>query len=243
MKILFSFPFLLIYLLIIIFICWWRGYKRMGLTVIAGMALGLYLLCTPWMTRVLLQILGEYPPLTQPERLRDQGYQAIIVLGGGFYRGQEMNNQPQAGGYSLTRLRYAAHLARTTQLPVVLSGFEAQAMASTLIQDFGIEATWLEANSRDTDENARFSSVLLQKHHITKAVLVTDVWHMGRAMLAFDHYKVQALPAPTDFPMGFFTQPPALLMPRATLFPMNLFGLSECLGQIKYRLQYQWSSR
>lgn len=241
MKILFSFPFLLIYLLIVVSVCWWYGYKRTGLTLIAGIIVSLYLVCTPLMTRTLLQLLGEYPPLLQADRLTDQGYQAIVVLSGGFYQGLEMNSQPQAGGYSLTRLRYAAHLARTSQLPILISGVEAPAMASTLIQDFGLEARWQESLSEDTDQNARFTAEMLGKLGLKKIVLVTDVWHMGRSQMAFAHYGVHALAAPTDFPSGFFKEQPGLFAPRAILFPMNLFGLSECLGQIKYRVQYWWA--
>ena len=138
----------------------------------------------------------------------------------------------------MTRLRYAAHLARESQLPILISGVEAPAMANTLIQDFGIDAKWLEAKSQDTDENAHFSHDVLAKNGIRKFVLVTDVWHMGRSMLAFAHYGLHPLAAPTDFPMGFFLSRPYLLEPKAGLLQVNMFGLSECLGQIQYRLMY-----
>ncbi len=210
----------------------------MAQVLLISMMLGLYLLCTPLMTHILLAILGKYPPVINATQLKAQGYQAIVVLGGGFYQGEEMHNTWQAGGHSLSRLRYAAHLARESQLPVLLTGFEAPAMASTFIQDFGIDAKWTEKMSHDTNENARFSQDLLQKEGVNKIVLVTDAWHMGRGKLAFDHYGFQALAAPTDFPMGFFQHPPRLLKPKASIFLMNIFGVSECLAHIKYRVNY-----
>lgn len=238
MKTFLSLPFLLIYGQLFALLCWRKGYIKMAQSLLIAMMLGLYLLCTPLMTTLLLTLLGKFPPVTNGTVLKEQGYQAIVVLSGGFYRGEEMHNQWQAGGYSLTRLRYAAHLARESQLPILISGVEAPAMANTLIQDFGIDAQWLEAKSQDTDENARFSRDVLTKHHIKKFVLVTDVWHMGRSTLAFAHYNLHPLAAPTDFPMGFFPQRPHLLAPKASLFMMNMYGVSECLGHIKYRVSY-----
>ena len=238
MKTFFSLPFLLIYGQLFALFCWRKGYIKMAQSLLIAMMLGLYLLCTPLMTTILLTLLGKFPPITHGTLLKEQGYQAIVVLSGGWYRSEEMHNQWQAGGYSLTRLRYAAHLARESQLPILISGVEAPAMANTLIQDFGIDAKWLEAKSQDTDENAHFSHDVLAKNGIKKFVLVTDVWHMGRSMLAFAHYGLHPLAAPTDFPMGFFLSRPYLLEPKAGLLQVNMFGLSECLGQIQYRLMY-----
>ncbi len=238
MKTFFSLPFLLIYLLLIVLICWRRGYKRTGQGVIWGVIIGLYLFCTPLMSKVLLKIVGDYAPLTHAERVKEEGYQAIVVFGGGFYQGQEMHNDWQAGGYSLSRVRYAAHLAKASHLPILLSGFEAPAMAYTLSKDLATPVKWQELHSTTTDENARFSAEVLAQQGITRVVLVSDAWHMGRAKLAFERYGVLVLPAPTDFPMGFFEQKPALLQPKAALFLMNVFGLSECFGQVKYRVMY-----
>lgn len=238
MKTFLSLPFLLIYGQLLVLFCWRKGYFKMAQVMLIGMMLSLYLLCTPLMTQFLLAILGKYPPVINATQLKEQGYQAIVVLGGGFYQGEEMHNTWQAGGYSLSRLRYAAHLARESQLPILITGFEASAMASTLIQDFGIDAKWQEKMSQDTDENARFSRDMLKKEGINNIVLVTDAWHMGRGKLAFDHYGFSALAAPTDFPMGFYQNQPNLLQPKAGLFLMNIFGVSECLGHIKYRVKY-----
>ncbi|PTQ90410.1 YdcF family protein [Agitococcus lubricus] len=236
MKTFFSFPFLLMYSLLVMGLCWHYDYKKTAYGMLLSLILGIYLLCTPLMTRMLQAVTGTYPPLnilSIPSQ-----YQALVILGGGIYRGDELNQQVQAGGYSLSRLRYGAHLARATQLPVLLSGVEAPALNNTLIQDFGVMTRWQEDKSRNTDENARFSAALLHNMGIKDIILVTDSWHMGRAKLAFEHYGFKVLPAPTDFPMGFFDRTPAILQPKAALFMMNLFGLSECLGQIKYRLQY-----
>ncbi len=64
------------------------------------------------------------------------------------------------------RLRYAARLAKTSALPVLISGglhygrppSEAALMANALLQDFGVPTRWQEGLSRTTWENATLSA-------------------------------------------------------------------------------------
>ncbi|MBK7301229.1 MAG: YdcF family protein [Moraxellaceae bacterium] len=68
--------------------------------------------------------------------------------------------------------------------------------------------------------------------------MVTDAWHMSRSVLAFKHFGFSVIPAPTEFPEGFFINPQALLQPTAMMFSANLRGLAEVLGHVKYRVRY-----
>src|SRR6185295_16851084 len=86
--------------------------------------------------------------------------QAIVILGGGVRR-----NAPEFGGDTLGRLtlervRYGALVARTTKLPVLVSGgavyggsTEAALMKRALEQEFDVQVRWAEERSRDTRSN------------------------------------------------------------------------------------------
>ena len=121
---------------------------------------------------------------------------AIIVLGGGL--------EPFAPEYgvsnlyyiSLERLRYGVWLSRETGLPLGFSGGvgwsqpeakpEAQVAAQIAANDFGRPLKWVEDNSRDTRENAARTIALLRPAGVKHIVLVTNGWHMPRALHAFE---------------------------------------------------------
>lgn len=237
MKTFFSFPFLLIYVLLLLGLLWHWQYKRLAQMVLLSLIIGIYLLSTPLMTRLLFELIGGQAQALSPQQVSQTKAQMIVVLGGGFYRGVEFNHQSHAAFRSLSRVHYAAYLAKKTQLPILLSGYEAPAMANTL-HSFGLQAQLIEAQSLDTDQNAQFSAKLLLALEIKNVVLVTDAWHISRAQLAFEHYGLNIVPAPTDLPDGFFEQSPPWWSARAFLFQYNLQGIAEVLGHVKYRLAY-----
>jgi uncharacterized SAM-binding protein YcdF (DUF218 family) len=141
----------------------------------------------------------------------DRSGQAIVVLGGGTYF-----SAPEYGGDTvkasvLARLRYAAHLHRALDKPVLASGGapqgnpvpEARLMTEVLQQDFRITVRWTEQGSRNTFENALMSASLLQPAGIQRIYLVTHAWHMRRARLAFEHAGFKVIPAPTGYATRF----------------------------------------
>ena len=141
----------------------------------------------------------------------DKSGQAIVVLGGGTYF-----SAPEYGGDTvkapvLARLRYAAHLHRALDKPVLASGGapegnpvpEAQLMRQVLQQDFRVPVQWIEEGSRNTFENALMSASLLKPAGIQRIYLVTHAWHMRRARLAFEHAGFKVIPAPTGFATRF----------------------------------------
>lgn len=164
-------------------------------------------LMSPLTVGVLLAPL-EAAPVLQPEGLRGVG--AIVILGGGRrayapdFDGETVNR------LTLERLRYGARLARSTGLPVLVSGgvasaefrSEASLMQQTLIEDFGIEPRWLEERSVNTGENARYSAALLKHDGIDSVVLVTHAAHMLRAQRYFEAAGLKVMPAPTGFQSG-----------------------------------------
>jgi uncharacterized SAM-binding protein YcdF (DUF218 family) len=144
---------------------------------------------------------------TPRDPVADKSGQAIVVLGGGTYF-----SAPEYGGDTvkapvLARLRYAAHLHRALDKPVLASGGapegnpvpEARLMTEVLQQDFRIMVRWTESGSHNTFENALMSASLLQPVGIQRIYLVTHAWHMRRARLAFEHAGFKVIPAPTGY--------------------------------------------
>ena len=69
-------------------------------------------------------------------------------------------------------------------------------MRATLARDFGITARWVDDESRDTFENARFSTRLLRADGIGRIVLVTSSTHEWRAAHEFESAGLAVEPAP-----------------------------------------------
>lgn len=134
---------------------------------------------------------------------------AIVLLGGGL-RVPHLPERPDPDlGDAADRVWYAARLYHSGKAPVILASGgnvipgkspEARAMRRILM-DFGVPdgAILLEEASRNTSENARYASRLLQDRGIRKVLLVTSALHMRRARARFVETGLQVTPAPTDF--------------------------------------------
>ena len=237
MKFLLSFPSFISFLLLLVLFAVYYQRKRLACYLIVVIILTNYLFATPLMTKIIFAIIGKYPALTVEQIIKQQP-QAIVILGGGLYKGVEYNNIYQSGGASTARLQYGAYLAKYSQLPIALSGMEvAYGMSNTLAQ-LGFKAKWLEKNSYDTHENAIFSAKLLQTENIHKIVLVTDAWHMSRSVLAFQKVGFKVIPAPTEFPDSFYMSEKRWWQGNLNTYMQNLRGWTEIFGHIKYRVRY-----
>ena len=200
----------------------WR--RRLGLG-LAWTGIGvLFALSTPPVSNALLDGLRIYPPPAREEMARAQ---AIVVL----------------AGHSLLRLRYAAHLHRQTQLPLLLTGgapqggtAEAEAMAQALRTDFGLDARWLETASLDTRDNARHSAALLRAQGVDTVLLVTEGVHMRRAAYEFEQAGLLVIPAPTVLGGGRRANGPGWL-PGPAHLQRSSAALHEWLGIAATRLR------
>ncbi len=131
---------------------------------------------------------------------------AIVVLGGAMhYRWLQREN---VTAYDLESSRQAAGARAwlAGRAPViVLSGggdnggdaSEARRMAMA-IQRLGVpeSALMLEANSRNTRDNAQYTAELADKHGFHRILLVTSSLHMPRAVLQFRSAGVDVVPVP-----------------------------------------------
>lgn len=136
---------------------------------------------------------------------------AIVILGGGTrFDAREHPDQTSLKSGTLERVIAGARLARATGLPVLVSGGqgpdsrepEAVTMARTLARDFGIKARWIEQRSQDTSGNARESARMLSEAGVRRVFLVTQAYHMPRALLAFDGAGLKVVAAPHGFLAG-----------------------------------------
>ena len=191
-------------------------------------------------------LIGRLERVFPPVSLEKTAAEAIVVLGAGRNR-----DAPEYGGDSiaslgLERLRYAARLGKISGLPILTSGGcatskdvipEAELMG-TALQEFGVEARWQEGKSQNTFENALFSSQILKGVGIGEIILVTQAWHMPRAVEAFEKAGMRVVPAPTGYLVTDRKTDFRDFLPSATAVQTSYWALHEMLGMGWYRFRY-----
>jgi len=213
---------------------------RAGIAIMLAGSVCLFLAALPVVSTALLhQVEAEIPTGPDP-----RAAQAIIVLGGDLHRGA--GGVPDSlGPLSLERVAYAARLYRIVRLPVAVSGGPtggsssgvAAAMREELEQDFAVPVAWTEQRSRSTFENASFTAQLLRPENITSVFVVTQAWHMPRALWSFERVGLHAIPWPTPRTairaagIGDF-------LPSATAILQSFYALHEIFGMLYYELRY-----
>jgi uncharacterized SAM-binding protein YcdF (DUF218 family) len=168
-----------------------------------------------------------------------EGAQAIVVLSGGLALDAPEYGGETVGERTLIRMRYGALLARRFGLPVLVSGgrpeeaenSEAALMADILDREFAVKARWQEIRSRTTAENATMSAVILKEAGVNRIVLVTQAFHMPRAVRLFRSAGLEVIPAPTDFKTDSNASIAfGSLLPRISAMRNSYFALHEWLG-------------
>jgi uncharacterized SAM-binding protein YcdF (DUF218 family) len=169
-----------------------------------------------------------------------------VVLSGDIHHGNGGAVPDTVGRLTLERLDRAAELYRHRSLPVLVSGGPigdsresvAALMARTLTDDFGVPVAWREEQSHTTYENAEDSAKILRAQHIHTILLVTQPWHMPRALWCFAHFGVDAVPAPTARTYIKTPIDASMLLPQSTALTDSFYALHEILGLIYYRLRF-----
>jgi uncharacterized SAM-binding protein YcdF (DUF218 family) len=172
--------------------------------------------------------------------------QAIVVLGNGRYaEAPEYDMEDTVSAQGLERLRYAAYLQRKTGLPIMVSGgapggedtAEAEHMQTVLAADFHANVKWVERESRNTNENARFSQMMLAESKVHHIYLVTSAWHMRRAAHDFEAAGIKVTPAPTGFhTLGRAARLYSAYLPSAKGMYITSMALREHLALFGYSL-------
>lgn len=172
---------------------------------------------------------------------------AIVILGGGRYTDAvEYGDGDSVSRITFERLRYGAHLHRLTGLPLLVSGgspygentSEAELMQAAL-REFRIEAKWVEGKSANTQENARYTKMMLAEAGVRRIYLVTHAAHMPRALWAFENEGVNTIPAPMGYTtLGKENRQTLGYFPSAHGLQLSSQALRERLGLFWYKRKY-----
>lgn len=223
-------------LILLAFLGLWltRSHPKTGRTLAALSLTTLLILSLPVTGNALLQSLETAPPISE-SHLKD--IQAIVILGGGKNNeAPEFGNQDTVSRWTLQRLRYGAFLQQLTGKPILVTGgapfggqTEATTMAQTLQRDFHANDIWTENQSKDTAENATLSATILKDHGIQRIALVSQAWHLPRAVQLFEREGLTVYPAST----GYTTLEKQLIaewLPNANSLDKSSIALKEYLG-------------
>jgi uncharacterized SAM-binding protein YcdF (DUF218 family) len=219
----------------------WKKRPKLARALLANALAVLVLLCVPLVAAALLRSLQSEPPLTLPPD--PSAAQAIVVLAGDANPSAPELGGETVGPMTLERLRYGAFLARSTSLPVLVSGgpprknrrSHAESMREALERDFGVPVRWTEARSGTTAQNAQRSAEILRAAGVERVYLVTHAWHMPRARAAFERAGLAVVPAPTGFRAPSELEWSAFA-PSAKALRESSWAVHEWIGRLWYWL-------
>lgn len=189
---------------------------------------------------------ARWPPLDlQVARSLAPEQAMIVVLGGGRTLGAlEYPERETLSAASMRRTVFAAQLAVRTGLPLAVSGGgpeggalgEAQLMKNLLENGFRRHVALVEDKSFDTRQNALYVAKALAGGKVRTVVLVTDVYHMPRAVRAFQAAGLKVVPAPVDFhasaPLNVID-----FVPTVDGLDLSRYVLHEWVGAAWYRMR------
>lgn len=215
--------------------------RRLAIALLAANLALLYCLSTPLgMTALTRPLESSAPALTAADAATSAA-QAIVLLSGSIYaNAPEYLGSDSVTPGTLARMQYAAWLQRRTGLPLLVSGGSvygdkapiAEVMARVLREEFTMPVTWIEARSRNTQENAVYTAALLRPEKVRRILLVTDASHMPRSRYYFQRYGFEVVAAPTRFySFGERSRRPwTWLYPSGHDFERSVAALHEYLG-------------
>ncbi|MBN2991014.1 YdcF family protein [Pseudomonas cedrina subsp. fulgida] len=237
-------------LLLLLAFAWWfrRSRPRLAACCFALGFGGMWLISLPAVVEWGARVLETEPPLAREDWSTLAGRaDAIVVLGSGRERGDPAWGTDQPTGIGLERQRYAARLAKASGLPVLTSGglhygtppSEAELMAVSMRDDFGVTVRWKEERSRTTWENAQMSAEILLPQGVRRVVVVTQASHMPRAVWSFEKAGFSVVPAPVGFLGVDNARPLGGWMPEFKSVWQSGQLINEAVGQVGYRLFYR----
>jgi uncharacterized SAM-binding protein YcdF (DUF218 family) len=236
-------PNLFILLAMVGIVLAWR-WRRPGLVLATAAMACLYLVSTPLAafclirsTEALADIIPSLPARAPPA--------AIVVLSADFRPSNIPGGKDSVGPVTLERLAEAAREQRRLGLPILVSGgwlehaddSLAGMMAGALEKDFRVPVRWREARSQTTYQNALFSAEMLRRAGVPAALVVTNPWHMARALWSFRAvgYPVAATPTPDGLALS---RSPAALLPQVSALLDSYYALHELIGLAWYVCRY-----
>ncbi|MTW22152.1 YdcF family protein [Allochromatium palmeri] len=209
----------------------------------------LTLLSLPVVSVMLIQPLERYPIIGTDQAPLPPEARAIVILSAGVRRvAPEYGSGPTLDDVSLRRVRYGARLQRLTGLPIYVTGGSAPGearpvgpvMAEVLSDDYGARVAGIESESRTTWENATLTAPLLERDGIHHILLVSDAWHLPRAVEVFERAGLEVTPAPTaqfHHPGWTGTLKYSDWLPSAKALQTSYYAIHEHLGRLWYQVR------
>jgi uncharacterized SAM-binding protein YcdF (DUF218 family) len=224
------------------------GRRRAATAMIAAQLALLWACAMPWTAnRLMAWAEGGYPPVALAQTPEAD---VAVVLGGGLgpVGDPPVENLSDAADRVLRAARLYRHgkiqrvLAAGGNIPW-LSGSvpEAKRMRDLLVE-WGVphDAVWVETESRNTRQNARFAARIIRREGWRRVLLITSAAHMERAVGAFRAEGLEVIPSPTDY-HALGDAPLDLLdfLPDAGAFSQTSWVVREAVGRVVYQLTSQ----
>ena len=214
-----------------------RWYFRVGAFISVFGLLSLWALSTAYVSSVLHRSI-ELHPVFDTTTVDQSDAQAIVMVGASHYDLAKEYGVSTPTEDGLARLHYAAHLHNETALPILLTGgptnarqdIHSEVLAGSLRNQFRIEAKWLERRSSTTWQNASFSAEILHPEGIKKVLLVTQSYHMQRAVNLFELAGFIVIPAPTQVSASFPWNDWRSWMPQIIWLELSSLIFHEYIG-------------
>jgi uncharacterized SAM-binding protein YcdF (DUF218 family) len=221
--------------------CLWSRRRRLALGLACAGFGALWIFSTPFVAHTLVAGLeSAYPAMAiQATPSAD----AIVVLGGSVTGRHPPKRPTLALNGASSRVWYAAELYRAGKAKwvVVAAGGERefadeQVEADAIAEMLGVlgvprSALKLDAESRNTRENAANARLLLRELGVRRVLLVTSAQHMSRAVKTFRkvwaNSHIEIIPAPTDVEITRRANSLILWIPS----PNALIGVSKALKE------------
>ena len=203
----------------------------------------------PFLIRVAYRI-WEINPV-EISSLGDSPYDGAIVLGGFGRENIEFGDRFDFGE-SANRLTQALELYHTGKVKkVVVTGGSAAILGEKRSEGEAVKrylervkfpehALLLEGNSRNTNENALKTFALLKEQRMTTCsfLLLTDGWHMRRAVACFNKAELNVVPFSTSGTEAIFDEltPHRLIVPDMRGFEQWSTLAKEMVGLFVYKI-------
>ncbi|MGE5606137.1 MAG: YdcF family protein [Bacteroidota bacterium] len=165
----------------------------------------------------------------------------LVLLGGGATLDTpNLNAKGHLSPIAANRLLTCIQLYNELHLPIILSGGQVYQttgceglIARQILLDLKVpeQKIFVEKNSLNTTENARYVKELLHEHHFRRPVLITSAFHLPRAVLQFEKAGIKVIPYPAAYHTNTtFRFSPRQLVPSSQALNDLSLALKEYLG-------------
>jgi len=173
----------------------------------------------------------------------------IILLGGGIYKNvRDLSGSGFPADDTLGRIVTAVRLHKRLNIPIIISFgsvYKDRNAGAPIVKRFlmdlgvGENQIILEEKSKDTFENAKYSSEICKKRGFTLPILLTSAYHLKRSYWVFEHLGMNINPYPAYFKTH---DNPSYswydFLPNGHSLANTSNALHEYLGLIFYKIYY-----